>query len=419
MASLLDARVFNWRFYLYNNPDLVRFGLVSQAQAESHWSSNGIHEGRQGHLAFHAAQYAQNYPDLKAAFGSNYAALAAHYTNNGLAEGRVGHSLSANASTGRATLTSKYTGQAASWWNPLTVGCSAKFAGAIDSIMWKDFEFINSYDHGRQASFAWQYGSYQDGTPLQPRFSATYAEIFNPTEAGSETDAVGWASSSHLTYAKRIDTNVLDTSAIPAYWKSPAESQGQYTATDSKDTFRKVVVVSPMGIPNLTRISSFVTPEQGNNRKAVPTRYEAPALYINPELANFYECNTTLTALTQVPNTKEPKFSNSDMWNGNPAGGWFGSQGGEVQGVVIAADNKGHAIGAVVVPQPDFKVTYQLYFQNYQVANTTPVNNTRAMGPAIYVTNGSRYREFTTYLAVGATPQEVMATLKQALDQRP
>jgi hypothetical protein len=174
-----------------------------------------------------------------------------------------------------------------------------------------------------------------------------------------------------------------------------------------------------MGVPNLTRISSFITPEQGNSHKAVPTRYEAPAIYINPELENFYECNATLTAFTQIPNIKESKFSNSDMWNGNPAGGWFGSQGGEVPGVVIASDNNGHTIGVLVVPQADFKVTYQLYFQNYQIAHTTPINNTRSMGPAIYVTDGSKYREFTTYIAVGATPSDVMATLKQALNQRP
>lgn len=424
MTYALNAKIFNWRFYLYNNPDLISYGLVTRTQAEGHWQSSGIYEGRQAHPAFHAPQYARAYPDLKAFFGANHAALASHYVSNGHAEGRIGHTtpaitLNAMTTYGRVTLTSKYTGQAPSWWNPMTVSCSLKFAGTIDSIMWKDFEFINSYDHGRQASFAWQYGSYPDGTPTQPRFSAVWAEKFNPTEAGCEADAVGWSSSSRLLYAKHSHQNVLDTSASLAYWKQPHESEGNYTQIDSKDTYRKVVVVSPESIPNLTRISSFVHPEQGRTSKAVPTRYEAPSMYINPELSSFFECNATLTALTQIPNTKLQKFSNSDMWDGNPAGGWFGSQGGEVNGVVIASSGT-KAIGALVIPQADFaKITYQIYFQNYQVANTTPINNTRSMGPAVYVADGSRYREFTTYIAVGDTPQAVMATLKQALEQRP
>jgi hypothetical protein len=286
--------------------------------------------------------------------------------------------------------------------------------------MWGNYEFINSYDHGRQAGFAWQYSSTPTGTATQPRFDSVWAEQFNPTEAGSERDAIGWATTSKLLSYNHISPNVLETLCNTAYWKTPAESGGCYTQQSSQDLLRKVLVLSPEGVPNLLRISSFVHPEQGNPKKAIPCRYEAPAMYINPELQHFYECNATLTALTQIPNTKQPKFSNSDMWDGNPAGGWFGSQGGEVNGVVIACDGAGHAIGAAVVPSPsNTRVSYQVYFQNYQIANTSKINNTRSMGPAIYVADGSRYREFTTYIAVGANPTDVMNTLRLALQNKP
>lgn len=147
-------------------------------------------------------------------------------------------------------------------------------------------------------------------------------------------------------------------------------------------------------------------------------------MYINPELQHFYECNAALTALNQIPNTKHTTFSNSDMWDGNPAGGWFGSQGGEVNGVVIAfnglSGSAGKAIGMYTVPSPAYtRISYQVYFQNYQNETTTPINNTRSMGAAVYVEDGSQYREFTTYIAVGNTPQEVMATLKLAKEQNP
>jgi hypothetical protein len=421
-----NPNVFNWRFYLFNNPDLITYGLTNEAAARQHWTNNGIYEGRQAHAAFHAAQYLLKYPDLRAAFGYNYAVATHHYINNGLAEGRVGHCTENGASMpwGRTTLTSKYTGSAESWWNPITVSLATKFAGAIDSIQWKNFEFINSYDHGRQASYAWQYGSYPSGTSEHPHFDALWAEKFNPTEPGTEADAVGHTSSSKLRSYNHSHQNVMETVSNPAYWKTVADGAGNYSTVLSGDIFRKVVVVSPMSIPNLTRISAFLTPEASNPKKVTSCRYEAPSIYINPELANFYECDAGLTSLTQIPNTQHPKFSNSDMWTGNPQGGWFGSQGGEVNGVVIAhnglSGEAGRAIGSLVIPSAAFKqITYQVYFQNYQIATTTPVNNTRSMGAAVYVDNGSKYIEFTTYIAVGHTPQDVMAKLKQAQEQKP
>jgi hypothetical protein len=174
-----------------------------------------------------------------------------------------------------------------------------------------------------------------------------------------------------------------------------------------------------MGLPRLIRLSAFVTPEVGKRAKAIATRYEVPAIYINPELSTFYQANSALTSLTQIPNSKTPTFTNSDMWNGNPDGGWFGAQGGEVSGVVIAAGG-GKAIGCAVVPSPTYsRISYQVYFQNHQISTTSAVNNTRSMGAAVYVQDGSGYVEFTTYIAVGNTPQEVLATLRLAMETQP
>jgi hypothetical protein len=421
---ITNPLVFNWRYYLYANPDLIQYGLITKAQAEQHWSNSGIYEGRQAHPSFHSLQYMQRYDDLLKAFWYNYKAATLHYITNGNAEGRIGHMTpeahgDPMGAYGRITVTSKYTGDANSWSNPVTVTCSKQFAGAIESIQYKNFEFVNSYDHGRQAQFAWQYGSSPAGTPTHPTFDATYAERFNPTEAGNEADAVGYTTSAVLSAPKFTHANVLDTTCQPAYWKQAADSQGAYTNVKSKDTLRKVVVVSPNGIPRLTRISAFVTPEQGSSKKAVPTRHEVPSLYINPELDTFWQADAELTQLTQIPNAKNPRFSNTVMWDGNPMGGWFGSQGGEVPGVVIAS-GVGKAIGVYVVPSPAYtRISYQAYFQNYQVASTTPINRTRSMGPAVYVADGSKYVEFTTYIAVGDTPQEVLNTLRVAAATKP
>lgn len=416
--------VFNWRFYLYSNPDLINYGLTTEAQAVNHWSNSGVYEGRQAHPAFHSLQYIQKYTDILGAFWYNYHAATMHYVNSGHSEGRIGHMTMYDhgdpmGAYKRITATSKYTGQADSWWNPVTVSCSKQFAGAIDSIMWNGFEFINSYDHGRQAQYAWQYGSTPTGTATHPIFDAPYAEKFNPTEAGCEADAVGLPTSSLLTGDSFIASNVISTTTNCAYWKQPHESEGKYSNIISNDSIRKVVVVSPDGITNLIRLSAFVTPESGNNSKKIPARYEAPSLYINPDLHTFYQANSSLTGLTQIQNAKSPTFSNSVMWDGNPDGGWYGAQGGELPNVVVAAGG-GYAIGCVVLPSPAFsRISYQAYFQNHQCATTSPINRTRSMGAAVYVQDGSKYIEFTTYIAVGKTAQEVLNTLKLAIDTRP
>jgi hypothetical protein len=419
---LTNSKIFNWRFYLYSNPDLITFGLVTEAQAQAHWVNNGIYEGRQAHGAFSPLQYLQQYPDLLAHFWYNYPAVALHYVNNGAAEGRIGHMrVGAHGDPfgayKRITITGKYAGGGNNWNTPVTVSMSKMFAGAIDSISWRDFEFVNSYDHGRQIQYAWQYGSYATGTVSQPTFEAPNAERYNPTEAGTEQNAVGLGTSSRLISHSFIADNVLTTVTEPAYWKPPNDSYNNYTTVNSRDILSKTTVVGPSGVSGLIRIDATVTPETGVPSKAVPTRYEVPSMYISPVLDSFYQVNSTMTALTPIANSKYPTFSNTVMWDGNPSGGWYGAQGGEVPRVVIACQGThGYAIGAVVVPDPSHKsVAYQVYFQNYQVANTSPVNRTRTIGPVVYTQDGSKILKVRTYVAVGENPWVVMNLLREAV----
>jgi hypothetical protein len=52
----------------------------------------------------------------------------------------------------------------------LTLTVSSRFGGAVESVLWRGKEFINTWDHGREISYAWGMDD--------------YGECLNPTEPG-------------------------------------------------------------------------------------------------------------------------------------------------------------------------------------------------------------------------------------------
>jgi MoaA/NifB/PqqE/SkfB family radical SAM enzyme len=91
VPTAADPPFLDWRYYLDSYSDLRAAGLTTQAQAQNHWLTHGIDEGRRGSDRFWAAEYLRMYPDLAAAFGpTNYAAAIRHYRIFGMDEGRRG-----------------------------------------------------------------------------------------------------------------------------------------------------------------------------------------------------------------------------------------------------------------------------------------------------------------------------------------
>jgi len=436
LNSVTDSRVFDWRFYLYNNPDLINAGITTESQAKSHWTYSGLSEGRQASSSFHSKQYVDKYSDIKSAFGNNYLNIIQHYLDLGSNEGRIGYfeegSKTANdnmARYQRITVSNKSTGQSN---NPLYVGLSGKFAGAIDSIYWEGKEFINSHDHGRQMQFAWQIGTIFKDWNYDNQYY--YGECFNPTEAGSERDAVGYLSGSILSNYS-FNRNVVTTASIPAYW-IPRGNQNncrgkpwQYEKNSSNDKLSKKVTVSPGGIPNLIKIETTIVPE-ANAAKAVGGKFEVPAIYTNPEFNKFFKANSSLTALSEIPHTQSPTCDNSigRLY-------WPLATGCEVDGAVIATNGsyevkgaKGvparpptHAIGAFVLPDDKqyYQVTYSFFFEDQHNAITSDAGKTTFFGPVAYTKDSSKQVSFQTYIAVGKNENEVMKTLKRAYTERP
>lgn len=92
----------------------------------------------------------------------------------------------------------------------IVIRTTRRLAGAIDSVVWRGQEFIDSADHGRQLQSA---SNFDAGSPMIP-------ETFNPTEAGSVFDGAGPTSSSRLLHSLATH-NRLQTTTQMAFWLRP------------------------------------------------------------------------------------------------------------------------------------------------------------------------------------------------------
>lgn len=91
MKAILTPPVFNARYYLDNNPDLMpKYNLIS---AKLHWENFGVKEGRPSAPNFHVKEYLANYADLEKRYGKNYEEACNHFYNYGINEGRVGRKI--------------------------------------------------------------------------------------------------------------------------------------------------------------------------------------------------------------------------------------------------------------------------------------------------------------------------------------
>jgi hypothetical protein len=263
-SNLLDPKIFEWRFYLQNNADLLNSGYRTRKQAEEHWQQNGVREGRQAHPGFHSRQYLQKYADIRSTYGANnYSRAIDHYLVNGYREGRVGYVTS--GAFERWTVKN----------DRIYVGASSRTAGAIDSIVWNNREFVNSYDHGRQVQVALNKNN--------------LSECYNPTQAGSLDDSIGFATTSKLEAIRAADDTLM-AQTLAAFWLAPNQ-KGQFctggginTTKQSNYRINTAIKVGYAGLPHAIQFrSSILVPDVANH---IVT--EMPAIYVAGDFTSFY-----------------------------------------------------------------------------------------------------------------------------------
>ncbi|TXH66348.1 MAG: hypothetical protein E6Q88_12170 [Lysobacteraceae bacterium] len=295
-----DSRVFNWQYYLNQNPDLIPAGLYTEAQAKQHWYANGICEGRSAHPNFHSKQYLAGYSDVNTHFGGRRSGAIRHYLQSGISEGRYGYNpYEVNGQWGKwVARNTPFSPHSA---DLLTVSGSTRTAGTIDSVFWKGKEYINSWDHGRQ---------------LQPAVFVNGDGICNnPTMAGGDYDGVQPTTHSTRTYTNSSGSTVV-SKVLAAYWTAPGQivpkfycplrpetypGSGQVKAVNTKHTSDykiETTVTAGYKYPNVIKYYTYIViPEYVTGLMT-----EAVTGYLPGDMSYFYAYDLagqkTLTALS-------------------------------------------------------------------------------------------------------------------------
>lgn len=161
----------------------------------------------------------------------------------------------------------------------IVIRTTNRTSGAIDSLVWRGREFLDSYDHGRQMQSA---SNFDAG-------GAFVSETFNPTEAGSRRDGTGPASTSRLLELE-ADGNRLRTKCRMAFWLRPGERSAGHLARNpgplSNHLLEKEVVIGFRDLPNVIQYrATFTVPEGERHAYA---QFEAVTGYMPPEFSAFF-----------------------------------------------------------------------------------------------------------------------------------
>lgn len=329
---------FNWVDYLAANPDLGRAGIDTEAKAFRHWKEYGMRECRRSTSSFNPAHYLSRYPDLQRAFGKDCKLAIEHWLNHGIYEKRV-------AINKNSTFGSLIKGNAHFGNEVMSIGASTRTAGAIDSLVYRNKEFINKFDHGRQISIAFRNDTFVTG------------ECDNPTEPGSAEDGIKPTSTTKILELDAHMSGVLKSKVEPAFWTSPTmttpdtctkgpRNDGRYTADDQ--LLEKLVQVGFNGDPNIMTYDVFVH----NKRADVPGfQIETPTGYLTYEFTRY-------TKLLADGSLKE---INMDAWT-RPGYGSYQFFGGEQKepGIISTPDGR-YAMGAYAPAHYGVNPTYALY----------------------------------------------------------
>ena len=210
----------------------------------------------------------------------------------------------------------------------IAITTTTRLAGAIHSLTWRDKEFIDSTDHGRQLQSA---SNFDVSSPFTP-------ETFNPTEAGSRKDGAGPASTSRLLHQLH-GTDWLQTTSQMAFWLQPGERSNGNLAKNqnalSNHLLTKRVQIGIPGFENVIRYQvTFSLPMDERHRLA---QFEILTGYMPVEFREFYTLDVERNQLGKLDDgpgeqplpivfsTADKNYAMGAILNRGPKGpGWSG-----------------------------------------------------------------------------------------------
>ena len=262
----------------------------------------------------------------------------------------------------------------------LTIGASTRFAGAIDSLIWNNKEFINNFDHGRELAYAWHLNG--------------YGECENPTEPGSSSNGSGPSSTSILKNA--VATNhILITQTQLAYWLSSGQTgfceNGATTAINTSPISQYILTKNvEIGYQNLTNVIRFLAtiqvPEYARN-----FQIEAPTGYLTHEFNTYWTYNPQTDTITEV--FKDPQ---------NTVLPWSFAH---IQSlpVIMSTADKQYAMGAYTSESSNYGLAE---YKNADPAQATNKWNIISVRDPIF--NGQTLT-FESFITIGTLPQVTQA----------
>lgn len=282
--ELLAPSVFDARIYAAIHPNLASARLTT-SQLQQDWLANGIRNCLRASAAFDPKQYLQMYPALKTETGGDCTHATLDFIRKGSLLGR--HGTATNSTFGGVVIDAAGRSEALFGNEQMTIHASARFGFAIDSIVFRGKEFIDSWDHGRELQWAWN--------------NFGMGECNNPTEAGSQDDFQKPTSTTNVISmgvgpldGTIASTNGLSTTVFPAYWLHPGQTtqhcaagsaRPNQTLVDKEQPTSKHVTLGFLGNPSI--IAYEVTID--NKAEAVPdVTVEAPTGYLADDFDRFY-----------------------------------------------------------------------------------------------------------------------------------
>jgi len=213
---------------------------------------------------------------------------------------------------------------------------SARMAGAIDSVIWNNKQFINAWDHGRE---------------LQIAITNASGECYNPTEAGSANDGPGLTTTSKLLAVNTIG-NVYRTTTLPAFWLVPHQKDPgngciavNLSPLSNYET-SKSVLIGGYGVANAIQyLISIKVPERQSYLQV-----EAPTGYMPEDFDTFWNINLINGQIVQ---TNQGPGEDKDF------------------PVIIATQDQRFAMGAFLLGAPSSYVHYVRYYFPYGPAQGT------------------------------------------------
>jgi len=221
--------------------------------------------------------------------------------------------------------------------NGISICGSSRVAGAIDSIVWDNKQFINAYDHGRE---------------LQIAIVNASGECYNPTEAGSANDGVGQTTTSKL-LGLNTAGNVYRTTTLPAFWLLPHQRDPgngciavNLSPLSNYET-SKAITIGVYGVANAIQyLISIKIPE---NQPYL--QVEAPTGYMPVDFDTFWNINMSNGQIRST--TQGPGEDKDDP-------------------VIISTQDQRFAMGAFLVGAPTSYVHYaRFYFPLGPAAGTS------------------------------------------------